>query len=198
MEMLYTIGRFIMRLFINILGGGIRAINRDRIPEDLDSYVVVCTHRTWMDVIALGVAMKPTPLHYMAKKELFGTKLTHWLFQSLHAFPVDRANPGPSSLKIPQRLLKEGKVVGIFPGGTRSSENSGLKRGAYVIAKRAGVPIVPAVYQGPITLKNLFKRQKIYVNFGEPIDLGEYSSKDSERVLQNIQEAFFALDKELD
>lgn len=196
--MLYTIGRFIMRLFINILGGGIRAINRDRIPEDLDSYVVVCTHRTWMDVIALGVAMKPTPLHYMAKKELFGTKLTHWLFQSLHAFPVDRANPGPSSLKIPQRLLKEGKVVGIFPGGTRSSENSGLKRGAYVIAKRAGVPIVPAVYQGPITLKNLFKRQKIYVNFGEPIDLGEYSSKDSERVLQNIQEAFFALDKELD
>lgn len=196
--MLYTIGRFIMKLFINILGGGIRAINRDRIPEDLDSYVVVCTHRTWMDVIALGVAMKPTPLHYMAKKELFGTKLTHWLFQSLHAFPVDRANPGPSSLKIPQRLLKEGKVVGIFPGGTRSSENSGLKRGAYVIAKRAGVPIVPAVYQGPITLKNLFKRQKIYVNFGEPIDLGEYSSKDSERVLQNIQEAFFALDKELD
>ncbi|WP_277679264.1 lysophospholipid acyltransferase family protein [Gracilibacillus dipsosauri] len=196
--MLYTIGRFIMKLFINILGGGIRVINRDRIPEDLDSYVVVCTHRTWMDVIALGVAMKPTPLHYMAKKELFGTKLTHWLFQSLHAFPVDRANPGPSSLKIPQRLLKEGKVVGIFPGGTRSSENSGLKRGAYVIAKRAGVPIVPAVYQGPITLKNLFKRQKIYVNFGEPIDLGEYSSKDSERVLQNIQEAFFALDKELD
>ncbi|PWU70129.1 1-acyl-sn-glycerol-3-phosphate acyltransferase [Gracilibacillus dipsosauri] len=187
-----------MKLFINILGGGIRVINRDRIPEDLDSYVVVCTHRTWMDVIALGVAMKPTPLHYMAKKELFGTKLTHWLFQSLHAFPVDRASPGPSSLKIPQRLLKEGKVVGIFPGGTRSSENSGLKRGAYVIAKRAGVPIVPAVYQGPITLKNLFKRQKIYVNFGEPIDLGEYSSKDSERVLQNIQEAFFALDKELD
>ncbi len=197
--MLYTIGRFIMKLFINILGGGIRVINRDRIPEDLDSYVVVCTHRTWMDVIALGVAMKPTPLHYMAKKELFGTKLTHWLFQSLHAFPVDRANPGPSSLKIPQRLLKEGKVVGIFPGGTRSSENSGLKRGAYVIAKRAGVPIVPAVYQGPITLKKTYsKGKKIYVNFGEPIDLGEYSSKDSERVLQNIQEAFFALDKELD
>ncbi|GAA0381946.1 lysophospholipid acyltransferase family protein [Bacillus horti] len=196
---MYKFSRSVMNGFFHLLGGGLRASNKTRLPKHHNGYVVVCTHRTWIDVVALGIAMKPTPIYYMAKKELFQTKFTNWLLSSLHAFPVDRENPGPSTLKIPQRLLKSGKVVGIFPSGTRASENTGLKRGAYVIAKRAGVPIVPAVYRGPTSFKELLKRDKIKVNFGDPIDLSDYDAKeDVEVVLQRIQAAFSDLEKEME
>ncbi|MBP3950709.1 lysophospholipid acyltransferase family protein [Bacillus suaedae] len=195
---MYTFGRVVMKAFLLIFGGGIKVLQRDRLPNIHNGYIVVCTHRTWIDVVALGIAMKPTSLYYMAKKELFQTKLTNWLFSSLHAFPVDRKNPGPSTLKIPQRLIKQGKVVGIFPSGTRSTENVGLKRGAFVIAKRAGVPIIPAAYKGPNSLFGIFKREKIKVIFGDPIDLSDYDAKeDSEIALQKIQTIFSQLEKEL-
>ncbi|MCK0469841.1 1-acyl-sn-glycerol-3-phosphate acyltransferase [Halalkalibacter sp. APA_J-10(15)] len=185
-----------MKILLVVFGGGIRTINRKHLPKRHNGYVVVCTHKTWIDVVALGIAMKPTPLYYMAKKELFKSTFMNWFFTSLHAFPVDRENPGPSTLKIPQKLIKNGKVVGIFPSGTRSVENAGLKRGAFVIAKRAGVPIVPAVYNGPISLKGLFKREKITVVFGEPIDLNDYHSKeDAEIVLKHIEDTFLQLEK---
>lgn len=194
---MYKLSRSIIHILLIIFGGGVRAINRNRIPSNLTSYVVVCTHRTWLDVLALGIAMKPTPLHYMAKKELFQTKITKWFFTSLHAFPVDRENPGPSTLKIPHRLLKEGKVVGIFPSGTRSSEGVGLKKGAFVIAKRSGVPIIPAVYQGPTSLKGILKREPLIVNFGHPIDIEKYKMKDAEEILEKIQKTFHELTSEM-
>ena len=45
---------------------------------------------------------------------------------SLNAFPVDRENPGPSTLKRPINLLKEHKTVGIFPTGHRTSVGAPL------------------------------------------------------------------------
>ncbi len=52
----------------------------------------------------------------------------------------------------------------MFPSGTRHS--SELKGGVALIAKMGRVPIVPSVYQGPLTLKELFKRKKVTVRFG--------------------------------
>ena len=50
------------------------------------------------------------------------------ILTSLNAFPVDRENPGPSTLKRPVNLLKENKTVGIFPTGHRTSaEGAPLK-----------------------------------------------------------------------
>lgn len=57
----------------------------------------------------------------------------------VNAFSVDRANPGPSVLKIPSRLLAQGEVVGIFPSGTRIEEQTALKQGAITIAMRSKV-----------------------------------------------------------
>ena len=94
------------------------------------------------------------------QKELFEGKFKNWFFKNVNAFPVDRANPGPSTLKIPSRLLKEGKVVGIFPSGTRSAEDVSLKAGAVTIAMRSNVPLVPATYVGPSSVKELIKGKR--------------------------------------
>ncbi len=195
---MYRFGKTILHIMFTLFGGGVRAHHKERLPSNQKGYVIICTHETWLDIISLGIAVYPTPIHFMAKKELFRLKPIQKLLASLNAFPVDRDNPGPSSLKIPQRLIKQGNVVGLFPSGTRQTENLGLKRGAVVIAKRAGVPVAPAVYHGPLTFKDFIMRKKMHINFGEAVYLDEVEGKEGiEEVLRGIQGSFQTLKEEI-
>ncbi len=145
--------------FILSLRGGVKVYNKENLPSD-KGFVIACTHAGWVDVLTLGVGILPHQIHYMAKKELFQKKWIGSFLKKIHAFPVDRENPGPSSIKTPIKLLKEGKIVGIFPSGTRTSEDVPLKRGAVTIAQMGKAPLVPAAYKGPSTGKALFKKGK--------------------------------------
>jgi len=168
---MYYFAGYLLKLFLNLFGT-IKIYNKEKIPEK-DGYVLACTHTGWVDILWLGVSLLPTKIHYMAKKELFETKLLNWLMNGLNAFPVDRENPGPSSIKHPRKLIKDGEIVGIFPSGTRTTEEAPLKRGAVTIATYAKSPIIPAAYVGPNNFKELFKRQKPKLIFGDPIYLSK-------------------------
>src|SRR5699024_5706620 len=151
----------------------------------------------WVDILWLGVSLLPKQIHYMAKKELFQTKFTKWLMTVLNAFPVDRENPGPSTIKTPRRLLKQGKIIGIFPSGTRTSEEVPLKRGAVTIAAYGKAPIVPAAYIGPNNFRDLLKFQKPKLIFGDPIYLSEEVSRKEaiEIMMDALNEKIYGLQK---
>lgn len=136
----------------------------------------------------------------MAKKELFEKPKSAKFFTSINAFPVDRENPGPSSIKTPVKLLKDNKIVGIFPSGTRTSEDAPLKRGAATIANLAKVPIVPAAFSGPTDLKGLLSGKKIKVMFGDPIQLqqADGSKKDVAQLTTELSEVMAELQKKLE
>ena len=163
--------QFISRLLDLILvkmAKSLYVIGKENIPKD-NKYVVTCTHESYNEVIMLGMALVPNEIHYMAKKELFNNKWFGQFLTSLNAFPVDRENPGPSTLKRPVNLLKENKTVGIFPTGHRTSaEGASLKRGASTIAMLGKAPILPAAYVGPKKLHGLITGQAL-IKFGEPI-----------------------------
>ena len=166
--------KFIARVVYGVLGvNGSKAkvYGKENIPKE-GGFVVACTHNGYIDILNLGISMLPKEVHFMAKKQLFDVKGLGWLITRLNAFPVDRDNPGPSVIKIPRQLIKEGKVVGIFPSGTRSSENSELKAGAVTIAQLAKTEILPAAYIGPKDAKGVFKRQKGYLIYGKPFKVG--------------------------
>ncbi|PEZ05969.1 1-acyl-sn-glycerol-3-phosphate acyltransferase [Bacillus sp. AFS018417] len=167
--------------------GKVEVYEKEKLPQG-GAYVVACTHTSWMDVVMLATGMLPTKIHYMAKKELFQSKFGNWFFKNVNAFPVDRENPGPSTLKIPSRLLKEGKVVGIFPSGTRTAEAVSLKAGAVTIAFRSNVPLVPAAYVGPKNLKELFRGKRAQLIFGDPIQVEQSSQMDRKEVMQLMTE----------
>ena len=167
--MFYRILRGTLRFLLAILNGNAHYENRDKLPTDT-SYILVAPHRTWIDPVYLALAASPKPFTFMAKKELFKNPILSWIIRHANAFPVDRANPGPSAIKTPVKILKKGNLsLMIFPTGTRHSNE--IKGGAATIAKLSGVPIIPAVYQGPITLSGLLKRKKVTVRFGDPITI---------------------------
>lgn len=160
-------------------------------------YVVTCTHKGWIDVIMLALAVYPTQVHFMAKKELFESRLTDRFFRSIHAFPVNRENPGPSTIKIPLKLLKQGKCIGIFPGGTRTSEQIPLKKGAVTIAIKGEAPLIPAVYHGPTNFSDVLRGKKAYILFGKPILTAKDEMKNEkiiEQKLEELDESIKALD----
>lgn len=165
--MLYNFGARLIGILLWLNGAKAKVYGKQNLPKE-GGYIIACTHNGYVDIFNLGVSLMPRQIHFMAKKQLFDITVLGPLIKRLNAFPVDRDNPGPSVIKIPRQLIKEGKVVGIFPSGTRSTENVELKQGAITIAQLSKAQIVPAAYVGPRNLGEVFKRQKGYLIYGKP------------------------------
>lgn len=164
---MYHFAGYFLKVFLSIFGR-LKVYDKEKLPQS-GGYVIACTHTGWVDILWLGVSILPLKIHYMAKVELFQSGPLKWLMQKLNAFPVNRDNPGPSAIKVPRKLIKDGEIVGIFPSGTRSSEEVPLKRGAVTIIGNSNAPIVPAAYVGPNNFKDLLKFKKPRLIFGQPI-----------------------------
>lgn len=196
--MLYNFLIHLVNPFLTLINGRPQIEGKDKLPEG--NYILVAPHRTWMDPVLLALATFPRKYAFMAKEELFAKPAANWFLRKLNAFPVNRDNPGPSAIKTPVRLLKQSNLSTIiFPSGSRYS--SELKGGAFVIAKLAGVPLVPAVYQGPLSFGQLFSRQKRRIAIGNPIPVDRRLklNEENQKALEDqLQAAFDQLDNQLD
>jgi len=147
------------------LFGRLEVVGRENIPEE--GALLVANHVGWADPMWLMAASWPRPLLQMAKHELFTHIGLGEFITAMGAFPVDRASPGTSAIKIPLSIIGQGGMVGIFPGGRRAVTIEGVKRGAATIAAMSGCPVVVADYEGPPSLKigQLFRRPHVKVTF---------------------------------
>lgn len=193
--MLYDFGaKVVVGPFLWLNGSKAKVYGKENLPKD-EGYVLACTHNGYIDILNLGVSIYPRQIHFMAKKQLFDIKILGWLITKLNAFPVDRENPGPSVIKVPRQLIKEGKIVGIFPSGTRTTSNTELKQGAITIAQMTKAKIVPAAYIGPKNIGEVLKRKKGYLIYGEPFTVpsgkearDEYTKILEEKLIQLTEE----------
>lgn len=197
--MFFRFMRGVVRVVLFIINGNAHYQNKEVLPQN-ENYILVAPHRTWWDPLYLAVAAAPKCFSFMAKEELFKNPFLSFILRHSNAFSVKRDNPGPSAVKTPIKQLKSTDLSLImFPSGTRHS--SAMKGGMALIAKMAKVKIVPSVYQGPLTLGDLFKRKRVTVRFGEAIDISDIPKIDKDglaEVERRIQVAFDQLDKEVD
>ncbi|ULG71332.1 lysophospholipid acyltransferase family protein [Macrococcus brunensis] len=183
---MYKLIATVLYFVIVIFRRKLKVIDKKYLPKD-PAYILTCTHRSMVEIIVLAMAVYPLEIHYMAKKELFKNRFLNWLFTSVGAFPVNRENPGPSTLKIPVKLLRNNQTVGMFPSGSRT-EGAPIKKGAATIAVMSKKPIVPAVYKGPLTFKDLlFGKKKAYIQFGEAIHPADYQLPKNQAIAEITQ-----------
>lgn len=196
--MLYNFLVKIVNPFLTLINGRAKIYNRENLPEG--NYIIVAPHRTWMDPVLIALAVWPKKFSFMAKKELFTNPLAGKFLRALNAYPVDRKNPGPSAIKTPVKFLRNGNLSTIiFPSGSRYSAK--LKGGATLIAKLANVPLVPTVYQGPLSFGKLFSRKPRQIAFGKPIMIDRKKRLNEEyqaELEKQMQDAFDELDKQID
>ncbi|HCP14398.1 MAG TPA: 1-acyl-sn-glycerol-3-phosphate acyltransferase [Peptococcaceae bacterium] len=186
------------RCLLRIVNGKTTYLHQDRIPEEIN-YVMAAPHRTYLDAAYIATALYPREIAFLAKQDLFSNRFLTWLLTKVHAIPVNRENPGTNVIRQPVRVLREGKMsVGIFPSGSRGKME--IKGGAALIAKMGKVPILPVVYDGPLTLKDIFARRPAYVNIGELIYLKEepkLGKEEAEDIAGQVLQAFQQLTDEI-
>ncbi|MFT8457945.1 MAG: 1-acyl-sn-glycerol-3-phosphate acyltransferase [Liquorilactobacillus ghanensis] len=195
--MFYSFVRVVARAILFLVNGNAHYLNKKKLPTG--NYILVGPHRTWFDMIYFALGAAPKKFSFMAKKELFKNPILRFILVHANAFPVDRKTPGPSAIKIPVRWLRKRDLSLImFPSGTRHSQK--LKGGVILIAKLAKVPIVPAVYQGPLTFKQLFTRKKVIINYGDPIVVDSKAKLDDQfeqKIITEMNQAFQQLDQQI-
>lgn len=116
----------------------------ENIPSE-GAFILVGNHTHNFDPVVISFATK-RKIHYLAKVELFKTKLTKWLFESVECISIDRSKNDIMAIKNALKVLKNGEILGIFPEGTRiKNENDDvqIKSGAALIASKAKVNILP-------------------------------------------------------
>ncbi len=160
--------------------------------------VLVSNHWSLGDPILLA-AVCPRVVRFMAKQELFTSKLKRFFFKTLFVFPVHRKHADIASLKYAMSLLDKGKVFGIFPEGKRSvtGELDDLERGAAFLALRCNAPIIP-IYSSP----DAYRKLRIRMIVGDPMDAqaiaAERKGKSSEVVTEAIREKLLELKAEME
>lgn len=147
-------------------------IGREHFPKD--GGVLLCSnHINVLDPPVVGINA-PRPVHFMAKAELFNVPILGKVVSHLNAFPVKRGMSDREALRKGLGILKEGKVLGLFPEGTRNKSGElgkGLA-GAGFFALRTDAQVVPCAIIGPY---KAFKRLKVV--YGKPINIKEFRER---------------------
>jgi 1-acyl-sn-glycerol-3-phosphate acyltransferase len=187
--MLYNLCLPLMRgLFglVFLFCGGIKRKNTeilDRFPAGTG--VLLCpNHVSDADPAAVYWGLG-RPAWYMAKSELFSVPVLGALMRFFQAFPVKRDTADRAALKRAEELLKEGKMVVIFPEGGGNFDNTlqPLHPGALLIAMKTRVPVIPVAMKNTALvwpygkLKLQRTPQPVEVIFGEPLDLSDLYDK---------------------
>lgn len=165
--MLYYLTQIAVRLFLHIVFR-LRIYQINGVPAK--GGVLICSnHISNWDPVIVAACLK-RPVSFMAKEELFRSKLLGPLIRKLHAFPIRRGAADHAAIKMAVDILKKGNVLVMFPEGTRKNKGTlvTIERGVGLLALRSSVMIVPANIQSNYRLFG-----KLSVTFGEPFQLSE-------------------------
>jgi 1-acyl-sn-glycerol-3-phosphate acyltransferase len=158
----------IVTLLLKLRCRGIRNVPRE------GGVLLVCTHQSHLDPMIYAAHLR-RQVSFFAKAELFENRYFSAFIRALHAFPVRRGEADVGAMKEAIRRVKAGAALLVFPEGTRSIDGSikPLEAGIGLIARRAGVPVIPAVVDGSwkvLPKGAKFPRfQKVEVMYGEPL-----------------------------
>ena len=183
--------------FVRAVGVRVNVSGQERIPAG--ACLFAANHTSSADAPAVVGAI-PRRIAILLKKSLFAYPIVGQAFTLAHFIPVERGDheSAIASLEKATEAMKLGQSFLIYPEGTRSPDGrlQEFKRGAVVMAIKAGVPIVPMVCAGEqkvMEKKSLVIRPGlITVEFLEPIDASEYTFEQRDELNKRVHAAMAA------
>ena len=117
-------------------------------------YIFASNHASMFDIPTVLVALNGK-VNMVFKKELSWVPIWGWALRYGHSIMIDRSNPREALASIEKgvQTIRSGQSVVLFPEGTRTSDGKlqPFKRGAFTLAAKSGVPVVP------MTINNTFR-----------------------------------------
>lgn len=183
-----------------------RVVGAENIPAT-GGAVLASNHIAVADSFFLPLMVRRR-ITFPAKREYFtgrGVKgaLKRHFFLAAGQFPIDRSSgsAAQAALDTGVRLLGEGKLLGIYPEGTRSPDGRLYKgkTGVARMALEAGVPVIPVAMIGtdkvnPIGSK-LWRPYQVEVQIGAPLDFSRYAGLAGDRFVERsvVDEVMYSL-----
>jgi 1-acyl-sn-glycerol-3-phosphate acyltransferase len=197
-DVLYVAGRIGVRLGFALVGIRLVVRGRERILKGRAA-VYASNHNSNMDPPALYLALATLQprLRTIYKAEIRRIPLLVWVFDTAGFVPVERARPEQSLPAIDgaARALAAGNSFFVFPEGTRSRTGSLLpfKKGGFVMAVNAQVPIVPVtVFGGQAAMRKgsaVIHPVTVTVDIGAPIETAGLSQSDRDALIIRVKAA---------
>jgi 1-acyl-sn-glycerol-3-phosphate acyltransferase len=194
---LYNTGIFCAAFAMRIGGIRIDVCAREKIPSG-QAVVFMANHTSNIDPPAIFVCLPPVLV--LAKKESFRIPILGPAMRLRGFVPVDRKNRERAIAAVEEacQALRAGRSFVVFPEGTRSPDGrlQPLKKGGFIMALKAGAPIVPVSISGA---RRIMRRGEaaihpggIRITFHDPIRTDGRSVEDRDAVIEEVRQALLA------
>ena len=156
--------------------------------------IFMANHQSDFDIL-ISLAFIPVQFRWIAKKELFTIPVFGAAMRSAGYIEIDRSNREKAMQSIDEAALRirRGKSIMTFPEGTRSrdGEIKAFKQGAFHLAIKSGVPIVPVsiIGSGRIMPKRSLriKPGQIKLIIGKPIEVINFDIEKRRELIQKVR-----------
>lgn len=182
------------RLGLLLAGVTVRVEGGETVPAH-EPIIFMCNHQSNFDILALFLAI-PQRFAWIAKEELFRIPVFGHSMSRAGYIPLDRSD-GRRALKSMDEAataIRNGRSVIIFPEGTRTTDGKLLpfKQGAFLLAGKAGVRVVPMTINGSLGInppkRLLLRPGRITVAFGAPVGPATGTgSKQREALMETVR-----------
>jgi 1-acyl-sn-glycerol-3-phosphate acyltransferase len=158
--------------------------------------ILASNHLAVMDSFYLPLVVRRR-ITFLAKAEYFtgtGVKgwFQRWFFTAVGQVPIDRtdADSARAALRTAQQVLDQGKLLGMYPEGTRSPDGRLYKgkTGLARLALESGVPVIPVAMIGTNVVNppgtNMLRFGRVTVRFGNPMDFSRLDGLAGNRFIE--------------
>ena len=198
-DLLYVFGHGGVRLGAALCGIKYRVAGTGNLPRDRAA-VYCCNHQSNVDPPILYTALHPR-MHILYKHEIDRIPVLARAFRMGGFIPIDRSKKESAmrSIEAGARSLQAGPSFRIFPEGTRSKTDEMLpfKKGGFIMAIKAGAPIVPVAIQGGRAAmqrgSKIIRPVTVSIRVGKPIETAGLSLDDRDALIVRVRKAIAGL-----
>ncbi len=191
-DLLYRMGVGGVLFVVRAVGVKIRVEGLENVPPGV--CVFVANHTSSADAPAV-VGSIPRRVAILVKESLFRIPIVGQAFRIAHFVPVNRADheAAMASIDTAVEALRGGTSFLIYPEGTRSNDGrlQAFKKGAFVMAIKAGVPVVPIACSGAHRIMEkcslIIHPGEILVRFRPPIDASQYTIEQRDELIARVR-----------
>jgi len=181
------------------LAFGFRKRGRNNLPME-GPVLVVANHQSYLDPPLVGCAMPQRQFDFLARAGLFEIGWLRPLITALHSVPIRENGSDPASIKEILRRLDAGRVVLVFPEGSRThdGEMGEFKRGVALLLRRSRCPVLPVGIAGaydawPRGSRPRPLRGRVVVEVGNAIDHDVLFADGADAAMQRLRREVEAL-----
>jgi 1-acyl-sn-glycerol-3-phosphate acyltransferase len=191
---IYAVGKLGARMALWLAGVRLEIHGLDKIPEGR-AVIFMANHQSNCDPPALLPILPPVLV--MGKKEFFRVPIIGRGMRARGFIPVDRRNREQAREAVEKGVLalKAGKSFLVYPEGTRSPDGrlQSFKKGVFVMAIKAGVPIVPISVSGGNKImpkgKFVIRPGAVRITLHHPVATKGLAIEDREEVIDSVRQA---------